>query len=377
MPEIAITAQALKDSGGAERYTRDVIAGLHRLGIRPTLFAHEIDRELVESGWVDARPINVRWAPRPLRNLAFNWMLGRRLRGHRPRCLFAINHSPYADVALCGGTHPGFLESMEQRARQRDLWQVALEQKTYANAHTIVAHSHLMAGELRHFYGIPETKIRVLYPPVDTARFHPIDPAERLAARRQLGLPEDRVVFGFSSTGHKRKGYGLLEPFFAETRLPVCLAVAGRPIPRECETIRYVGYQKNIERFFAAVDFTIVASIYEPFGLVGVESVLCGTPLVIADNVGSAEAVADDAMIVFNRKKADDFARAVHVAVDRVRGGGGRIARPLDSLLYAPDVDTHVAALVRILAPDMQDRGHLPSASAEASNGTAEPCSLD
>ena len=356
IPEIAITAQALKEAGGAERYTRDVIAGLHRMGIRPTLFAREIDRELDESGWVDARPLDVRWAPRPLRNLAFNWLLGRRLRGHRPRCLFAINHSPYADVALCGGTHPGFLQSMGQRARQRDLWQIALEQKTYANAHTIVAHSQLMAGELRRFYGVPDAKIRVLYPPVDTARFRPLDPAERLAARRELGLPEDRIVFGFSSTGHERKGYGLLEPFFAETRLPICLAVAGRPIPRERETIRYVGYQKDIERFFAAVDFTVVASIYEPFGLVGVESVLCGTPLVIADNVGSAEAVADEAKIVFSRKKAGDFARAIDVALERTRGGNGRINNPVDRLRYAPDVDTHVAALVRILAPDWQGR---------------------
>ncbi len=354
--EIALTAQALKNAGGAERYTRDVIAGLHRMGIRPTLFAREIDRELDESGWVDAQPLNVRWAPRPLRNLAFNWMLARRLRGHRPRCLFAINHSPYADVALCGGTHPGFLESMGQRTRQRDLWQVALEQKTYANAHTIIAHSQLMAGELRRFYGIPEEKIRVLYPPVDTARFRPLDPAERLAARRQLGLPENRIVFGFSSTGHERKGYGLLEPFFAATRMPICLAVAGRPIPRESETIRYVGYQKNIERFFAAVDFTIVASIYEPFGLVGVESVLCGTPLVIADNVGSEEAIADEAKIVFSRRKAGDFARAIDVALSHGRAGNARIARPIDSLRYAPDVDTHVRELYRILTPDTQTR---------------------
>ena len=354
--DIAITAQALKNAGGAERYTRDVVAGLHRLGIRPTLFAREIDCELVESGWIDAQALDVRWAPRPLRNLAFNWMLGRRLRGHRPGCLFAINHSPYADVTLCGGTHPGFLESMAQQARHRDLWQIALEQKTYANAHAIVAHSQLMAEELRRFYGIPDAKIRVLYPPVETARFRPLDPAERLAARRQLGLPEDRIVFGFASTGHERKGYGLLEPFFAETRLPICLAVAGRPIPRECATIRHVGYQKDIERFFSAVDFTIVASIYEPFGLVGVESVLCGTPLIIADNVGSAEAVADEAKIVFSRKKPGDFARAIDVALDRARGGNGRIACPIDLLRYAPDVDTHVAALVRILAPGWQ--GH-------------------
>lgn len=350
--DLAISAQALKNAGGAERYTRDVIAGLHRLGVRPTLFAREIDREIEEAGWIVPQPINVRWAPRPLRNLAFNWMLGRRLRRCPPSCLFAINHSPYADVALCGGTHPGFLESMQQRPHQRDLLQVALEQKTYANARVIVAHSFSMARELQRFYGIAGSKIRVLYPPVDTDRFRPLDAAQRIETRRRFGLPEDRVVFGFSSTSHERKGYGLLEAFFRETRLPICLAVAGRPVPRQYETIHYVGYQTHIERFFAAVDFTIVPSIYEPFGLVAVESVLCGTPLIIADNVGAAEAVTEDAKITFSRNGPDALAHAIDTALDWARGDRGRIARPVGSLRYAPDVDSHVAELFRAFAPN-------------------------
>ncbi|PLZ01477.1 glycosyl transferase family 1 [Burkholderia sp. WAC0059] len=350
LTDLALTAQALKNSGGAERYTRDVIAGLHRMGLVPTLFAREIDASLEEARWIDAQPLGVRWAPRKLRNLAFNWRLARRLRRHRPQCVFAINHSPHADVALCGGTHPGSLEAAGRPTRRSDAWQIELERRTYANARAIVAHSQLMRGELQRFYGVPEARISVIYPPVDTARFRPLDPDARSEARRRFGLPEDRVVFVFSSTSHERKGYALLERFFAETDLPVCLAVAGRPVPKTSETIRYVGYCHDIGSLFAAADFTVVASLYEPFGLVGVESVMCGTPLVIADNVGSAEAVTDDAKIVFSRREPGSFERAMHCAIERVRGGESRVADPLRSLVYEPGVDAHVARLYALMA---------------------------
>lgn len=118
------------------------------MGLRPTLYAREIDMSMEEAGWIDAQPLNVRWAPRKLRNLAFNWRLGRRLRQHRPQCLFAINHSPFADVALCGGTHPGSLEAAGRRERRSDRWQIELERRTYTNARAIVAHSKLMGREL-------------------------------------------------------------------------------------------------------------------------------------------------------------------------------------------------------------------------------------
>jgi glycosyltransferase involved in cell wall biosynthesis len=348
LTDLALTAQALKNSGGAERYTRDVIAGLHRLGLRPTLFAREIDRELPEAAWIDAQPLNVRWAPRKLRNLAFDWRLKQRLKRHRPACVFSINHSTHADVALCGGTHPGSLEAAGRAPRRSDAWQIELERRVYSRARSIVAHSQLMSRELQRFYDVPAARIDVLYPPVDTARFRPLDDSARAAVRRELGVPDDRVMFVFSSTSHERKGYPLLEAFFSRTTLPVCLVVAGRPVPKTSDTIRYAGYSKEIEKLFAAADFTVVASAYEPFGLVGVESVMCGTPLVIADNVGSAETVTGAAKIEFSRQSAGSFERAIGQAVERVKSGGARIAAPRESLVYDPSVDAHVAALYEV-----------------------------
>lgn len=346
---VALTAQALKASGGAERYTRDVIAGLHRLGVRPTLFAREIDATLEEAAWVDPQPLNVRWAPRKLRNFAFNWRLKRRLRHFGPHCVFAINHSPYADIALCGGTHPGSLQAAGRHAGFSDRLQFSLERRTYKNARRVVAHSVLMKQELIRYYDINEEKVDVLYPPADTTRFRVLDADARNAARRHFNLPDDRIVFLFSSMNHTRKGYDLVEAFFARTKLPVCVVVAGRPVAQTSETIRYVGYCRNIELLFAAADFTLVPSIYEPFGLVGIESVLCGTPVVIADNVGAAETIRTDAKIEFSRRDIHGFSHAIDTAISRARLGNTRIESPRQQLTYDPGVDSHVAALYRLM----------------------------
>jgi glycosyltransferase involved in cell wall biosynthesis len=348
--ELVVTAQALTNSGGAERYMRDLAAGFHRLGIRPTLYARKIDRSLPEAAWVDAQALGVRWAPRKMRNLAFAWLFKRRLRARPDAYVFSVNHPGIADLALCGGTHVGHVETAGRPMRLSDRWQIELERKTYGGAHAIIAHSKRMARELQRVYDVPAERIHVHYPPVETARFRPADPAERLALRRKFGLPEDRTVFVFPSTSHERKGYALLEAFFEKTQLPVCLVVAGRPVPKTGETIRYAGYCKDIEDLFRAADFTVVASVYEPFGLVGVESVLCGTPLVIADNVGSAEAVTGDAKIEFSRDDPASFERAIATALERVRGPNPRVADPVASVVYDPGVDAHVRELCKLMA---------------------------
>jgi len=349
LTDIALTSQALKASGGLERYTRDVIAGLHRLGIKPTLYAREIDDSMEEAQWINAHPLNVRWVPRKLRNLWFNHLLKRQLTRHRPQCVLAINNSPYADITICGGTHPGSLEAAGARIRASDRWQFDLEHRTYHHARRIVAHARLMAHELQRYYAIPADKIDVIYPPVETSRFRLLDGDARRAVRHRFGIPADKTLFVFSSTNHKRKGYDLIEPFFLHTDLPVCLVVAGRPVPRTSETLRYAGYCHDIENLFAAADYTIVASVYEPFGLVAVESVICGTPVVIADNVGAAEAIRPDAKLEFSRASPDGFSAAIHAALARAQAGTAQIVDPRSQLVYDPDVDMHVAALYQLM----------------------------
>ena len=121
-----------------------------------------------------------------------------------------------------------------------------------------------------------------------------------------------------------------------------------RPIPGTSDRVRYLGYRSDIEALFRAVDFTVVASRYEPFGLVGVESVLCGTPLVLADNVGCAEVITPAAQMPFSLARSSSLGTAMAEAVQRWQRGGHRLKDPSSCLRYDPSVAKHVDALLAL-----------------------------
>jgi len=356
MNALAISNHGLRNSGGIERYALTLVRGLHERGVRPAFIAKRFDPTLPEFAWVEPLRVRLTGLPGKVHDLVFDWRIRslKRSRGLFP--LIACNQTGAADIAICGSTHPGFLAAMGQPIRLSDRWKIGLEHAHLSNARVVVAHSQRMADEAQRFHGVPTDRIQVLYPPVDGERFSTVSATRRQQLRSDLGLPEDRAVFLLASTGHKRKGLDLLVEFFRSTALPVTLVVAGRPIDTTAPNIRYLGYRNDIENAFRAVDFTIVSSIYEPFGLVGIESVLCGTPVLVAEGAGCAEVILPPALIAFDRQRHGSLASAVALAVERWQAGSHRVAVPASCLGYDPLVDVHVAALLELVNLMLRER---------------------
>lgn len=345
---LAISNHGLRNSGGIERYAMTLVRGLHERGIRPTLIAKAFDTALPEYGWVNPVHTSVRAAPGKLRDLLFDWRIGRAKRRLNLFPLIGCNQTRWSDIGICGGTHPGFLAAMGKQMGLSDRLKVALERAHLNASHTVVAHSALMKSEAMRHYGIDPQKIVLLYPPVDGESFSAVKPAARETLRAKLGLPRDRAVFLLASTGHKRKGLDLLVEYFAHTELPATLVIAGRPMQGTVPNVRHLGYRSDIQDVYRAVDFTVMASRYEPFGLVGVESVLCGTPVVLADNAGCAEIIREPAKITFVLDAPGSLGQAISAAVQRWRSSTHRLDAPLRCLAYDPRVSVHVDALLAI-----------------------------
>lgn len=348
--KIGISANALKHGGGFERYAMDLARGLAARGIEPVFFARRFDRTLPEFGLVEPHRIGVSLLPGKLRDHWFSWRLRGQKRAAGVDVLIGCNRVDSSDIAVCGGTHRGFLRAIGREPTRADRWQISLETRQYANARIVVAHSPLMRDELRSLYGLPDEKIRLLYPPVDEARFCAVGTEARQALRRRFGFADDEIVLLFASSSHARKGLPLIETVVRQTRLPIVVAVAGRPPERTSERIRYIGYLNDLEDGYRAADFTILASSYEPFGLVGVESAMCGTPAILAANIGCCDAIAPERRFVFAPGDAADLHAVLERAADVARAGpnrawdrGGR-----DALAYEPDVAGHVDALVAL-----------------------------
>ena len=352
--KLAISNHGLRNSGGIERYAMTIVRGLHARGVKPAMIAKAFDRSLPEYGFVEPLHASVSLVPGKLRDLAFDWRIGRLKRRFGLFPLIACNQTRWSDIGICGSTHPGFLDAMMQPARRSDGWKIALERAHLTNSRVIVAHSSKMRDEVMRYYGIEASKIELLYPPIDGDKFSPVDAATRAALRREFGMPEDRAVFLLASTGHKRKGLDLLARVFARTTLPATLVIAGRAPDAALPNVRYLGYRSDIENAYRAADFTVMASQYEPFGLVGVESVLCGTPVLLAEGVGCAEVIRAPAAIPFAldqpNGRPNSLDAALATAVQRWQAGTHRVVAPLDALTYDPNVDVHVGALLALAA---------------------------
>ena len=256
---IGISANALKHGGGFERYAMDLVRGLAARGIEPAFFARRFDRELPEFGLVEPHRIGVSLLPGKLRDHWFSWRLRRAKRAAGVDVLIGCNRVDSSEIAVCGGTHRGFLRAIGREPTPADRWQISLETRQYANARIVIAHSPLMRDELRSLYGLPDEKIRLLYPPVDAARFSAVSVEARQALRRRFGFADDEIVLLFASSSHARKGLPLIETVVRQTRLPFVVAVAGRPPERTSERIRYIGYLTSLEDGYRAADFTILA----------------------------------------------------------------------------------------------------------------------
>ncbi|WP_321879074.1 glycosyltransferase family 4 protein [Paraburkholderia bannensis] len=346
--KVGISANALKHSGGLERYAMDLVQGLAARRLRPAFFARKFDPSLAEYALVEPHRINVSLLPGKLRDSWFSWRLAALRRRSGVDVLIGCNRVDSSEIAICGGTHRGFLRATGRPTRGSDQRQIELESRQYAQSRVIVAHSALMREELLELYGVDDAKIRVLCPPVDGTRFSPVGDAERAKLRQQYGFGEHETVLLFPSSSHDRKGLPLIQTVVEAFDLPIVVAVAGRPPERVSERVRYIGYVKDLENAYRAADYTILASKYEPFGLVGVESVMCGTPVIFSSNIGCCDAIADDAKYVFRPDDAADLRRTLEAALAargrRIVGNAGAGLHP--AIRYDASVTAHVDALL-------------------------------
>ena len=308
---IGIACNAFGRSGGMEQYTISVIEALIEMGHVPVVFAMRADESIPLYARVEVHvfPNAPRWLPNKVNVLRFN----RWLRDVRTKVtvdwMMACCTSVTAEVAACGGTHIGYLKAMKKQPSVFDRWIIGLERELFSRATLVVAHSEAMKQELKAYYGINAESIEVIYPPQS---FKVMEEGQnRLALRRKFGLPEDKTLFLFPSSSHKRKGLPLLQRYFEKTSENEMLVVAGKPLKRSLKNVKYVGFCTDMPSLYHACDYTVMASLYEPLGMVGAESVCCGTPAILGQNLGCCEILDPQAVKTFDVSSDEDFARVM------------------------------------------------------------------
>jgi len=343
---IHIIHHAFRLGGGKERCAVALAASLKELGRRVVVHTIKADAALANSLGVELDLLPFKEFPRKLQAFRFFRQIDR-VRKNMDGLQIAFSRVRAQDIVVCGGTHRGYLARARKWMGPFDWLQIWMEQQSYRQARVLVAHSDLVAEDLTRHYAISPKKIHLLYPPLDERFTKQGEFPPRAQLRKKFECPEEKVVFLFPSKGHRNKGlYRILEamrPFAGQ----VLLAVAGKPPGRSQPSfVTYLGYVEDMAAAYRAADFTILGSYYESFGLVGPESILCGTRLVFEQNVGCLPVVKPEFVFTFSVWDMASIREAVSGAITLARQNRHHIDQPLSALSYDPSPAAHARAVL-------------------------------
>ena len=126
------------------------------------------------------------------------------------------------------------------------------------------------------------------------------------------------------------------------------------------KTVQFFGMldQKYLRSHYQGFDALIVPSENEPFGLVALESVACGTPAIVARNGGLCELVHSPFIIGYENRNMNDLTTAVMQAISQSRAANFG-ARANDYVLRKYSLTRYVQRLEKIynLGPDGINEG--------------------
>jgi glycosyltransferase involved in cell wall biosynthesis len=158
----------------------------------------------------------------------------------------------------------------------------------------LAANSNFTAAKARAALGLP---VAVVPYGIDLGVFAPIDKA---AARAALRLPPDAFVVGFIADNRNEplKGFVVLRRALERLAAPVQALAIGTGSAGEEQIgkarVRLFGHVASpplLAILYSAADVFVVPSLIEGLGMVGMESVACGTPVIGSDAGGIPDVV--------------------------------------------------------------------------------------
>ena len=191
---------------------------------------------------------------------------------------------------------------------------------------------------------IPVQKMEKVFCFTALERFKHVTPLKKLIVRRQLRLTENEFLAGVVGDVAERKGHiHLIEaipeivkaiPNFKLVLLgrfnrsePLVKKIRGLQLKHKIfRRVKWIGIRDNVEDFMSAFDLCVVPSLIEPLGLVALESLAAGTPVVAAATGGLKEIVEHEKTgLLVPSGDSDSLAKAIvqlaQSEPDRIRMG--------------------------------------------------------
>jgi len=308
--------------GGIPRVATTLTQGLARRGHHVTVFTTDAcDDRSRTSGrqGVDrfSGSLDVQIFPNLSNRLAYHWQfftptgLSARLRecagsfdiGHIHAChnlpaaqaARALSHAGVRYVVSPHGTAPAF----ERRVLAKRIFTRTAGRHLLPGAARVMAVSAAERTQLLRL-GVPHQRIAIVPNPIDDREFDTRPDGEAFRSKRALGRAPIILFLGKLTP---RKGVDVLLRAFSIVRRPdVRLVIAGNDMDSGAldplleaagPRVLRIGLLKDRDRLdaLAAADVVVYPSRDEVFGLVPVEALMCGSPVIVSNDSGCGEVV--------------------------------------------------------------------------------------
>ena len=196
---------------------------------------------------------------------------------------------------------------------------VDAEKRLLREVDRVVAATQAEVAQIQWLYKIGTEKVVVIPPGVDTSHFYPIANDE---AKGFAGIPQEKRIILFVGRIESLKGIDTLLRAVAQLieegvlrNIPFGLLVIGGDAHISAEdtnaemlrlqeiseslglgeVVSFLGKcdQDILKYYYSAADIVVVPSHYESFGLVALEAMACGTPVVASETGGLAFLIRD------------------------------------------------------------------------------------
>jgi D-inositol-3-phosphate glycosyltransferase len=246
---------------------------------------------------------------------------------------------------------------------------IVAEKMAVASADCVIAVSTEEKNDLVNIYEAWPDKVKVIPCGVDLGLFQPMDKEK---VRRELGLPEHSKILLFVGRIEPFKGIDIILRTLAclggkkdlhllivggdadsDGELSRLRSLAGELGIEEMVTFWGAVEHERIPLLYNAADICVIASYHESFGLVAVEALASGTP-VVAPRVGGLSTIITDGETgyLIDNRSIEDFTRHLERLLDddELRQRMSHAARPSVMKYAWPIVARQVLSIYEELA---------------------------
>jgi len=201
------------------------------------------------------------------------------------------------------GRHGGIQGETSNYIHEQEYW------LTYEAWRIIVA-SEFMRGEVHRIFDAPTDKIDIIYNGVNANKFDfEWSDEERAAYRAQFAEPDEKIIL-YVGRFVREKGIHLLLDaanvvLADEPKAKLVIVGSGGAMDRFKrfsnwagigDRVLFTGFmsQRPLYQLYRCADVAVFPSLYEPFGIVALEGMAAGSPVVASDAGGLKEVVQHD-----------------------------------------------------------------------------------